>query len=183
MKASSTKAKKKTKSPAKTNAKARGANKGSSKNAGDIVELILRDHKPLKKLIKVMKGEKASIAEKRRAFEEFAPLLKAHAKPEEESLYVHMKGEEDLRMEAFEGDTEHAIADQLAEEIQGIDDEDVWVAKVKVLAELVEHHIEEEEEEMLPDVKKEMDLDERIAIGQEYLQLRSQFQDELPMAA
>lgn len=149
----------------------------AKKSENDIVELILKDHKPLKKLIKILKSEKG-IEEKRPAFEEFAPLLIAHAKPEEESLYVRMKDVEKLREVAFEGDTEHEIADRLVEEIKALKDEDVWMAKVKVLAEVVEHHIEEEEGEMLPDVKKEMGLEQREKIGQEYLRLREDFSSE-----
>ena len=151
----------------KTNAKGQSAE-------FDIVELILMDHKPLKKLIKVLKGD-AEIDEKEPAFEKFAPLLLGHAEPEEESLYVNMKSEEDLRVEAYEGDTEHAIASGLIEQIYATDDEDIWMAKVKVLAELVEHHIEEEEEEMLPDVKKHMDIEMRVAAGREYIRLRDEF--------
>src|SRR4051794_32895214 len=78
----------------------------------DLIELILEDHKLLKKLIKVMKSEDAEYEEKREAFEEFAPLLVAHAKPEEQVLYNFMKQDEDLRMEGFEGDVEHGLADQ-----------------------------------------------------------------------
>ena len=148
----------------------------AKKSRNDIVELILADHKLLKKLIKTLKSSELKIDRKRPAFEEFAPMLEAHAKPEEKSLYMHMKDEDELRSEAFEGDTEHELADQLAHEIKGIDDEDVWMAKVKVLAELVEHHIEEEEEEMLVEVRKEMALEDREQIGLEYLRLREEFQ-------
>ncbi len=145
----------------------------------DVVELILRDHKPLKKLIKILKNAEGTFAKKRPAFAEFAELLMAHAKPEEQSLYVHMKEGTELRSEGFEGDTEHAIADQLVEEIKELtNDRDEWMAKVKVLAELVEHHIEEEEEDMLPDVRKEFGAEERAQIGKEYLRLRAGFTAE-----
>lgn len=154
----------------------------AKKSKTDIVEIILQDHKPLKRLIKVLKSEK-EIGEKRKAFEEFAPLLVAHAKPEEQTLYVHMKHEEELRPDAFEGDTEHALADQLIEEVKQAADEDVWEAKAKVLAELVEHHIEEEEEEMFPEVRKTIDLAEREKIGEEYLRLRDEMGEDIRLAS
>jgi hemerythrin-like domain-containing protein len=75
----------------------------------------------------------------------------------------------------MEGDTEHHIADRLVDEIKFAIEEDVWEAKAKVLAELVEHHIEEEEEEMLPQVRKAIELEERERIGEEYLRLRASF--------
>lgn len=148
----------------------------------DIVELILRDHKPLKKLIEGLKEEDAEISEIREAFEQFEPLLVAHAKSEERSLYVHMKEEEELRPQGYEGDTEHAIADQLVAEAKSANSEDEFRAKAKVLAELVEHHIDEEEKEMLKEVRKELDLEQRIQIGEEYQRLYSEFNVETQAA-
>lgn len=151
-------------------------NRAPAQSRDDIVQMILQDHKPLKKWIKVLKGE-ATFAQKQTAFDEFAPLLISHAKPEEQALYVAMKKIETLRAEGFEGDTEHGIADQLVEEIKRTDDEDLWMARVKVLAELVEHHIEEEEDEMLPDYRKKSDLDERIELGHMYANLKKTLED------
>ena len=162
------------------NTKASKQNAAKTQTEGDdIIDLILADHKPLKQLIKIMKdSEKHDLNERQNAFEEFAPLLVTHAKPEEQTLYVSMKKEEDLREEGLEGDVEHALADQLLEEIKRTDDEDLWSARVKVLAELVEHHIEEEEEEMLPDFRKNSEVEERIQLGADYLQLKAQLEDQ-----
>lgn len=141
----------------------------------DIIKLLSEDHKPLKRLIKVMKS-KMDIEEKLAAFEEFAPTLLAHAKPEEQSLYEHMKGGAGMRTEGFEGDVEHYLADQLVEQVKLTDDEDLWEARVKVLAELVEHHIKEEEEDMFPEFKKQTDSDERLELGQKYLHYRAKYE-------
>lgn len=144
-------------------------------DAEDIIALIERDHKPLKKLIKSMKDEEADLSEVQEAFEEFAPLLEAHAHPEQEALYSTMKDAEGLATLGFEGETEHGIADELIEQIKDLDDENEIRAHIKVLAELVEHHIEEEEEEIIPEVRKELEEEERIQIGQEYLRLRDAY--------
>ena len=146
----------------------------------DIIKLILNDHKPLKKLIKILKNLNAKFSDRKLAFTEFAPRLLIHAKPEEQSLYEFMKKDEDLRVEGLEGDTEHAITDQLINEIKMIQDEDVWTAKAKVLAELVEHHIEEEEEQMFPEFKKNSSLPQRADIGKIYLKLRADMNLEKP---
>lgn len=142
----------------------------------DIVNLILEDHKSLKELIKIMKESEKPLSERADAFAEFAPLLVTHAKPEEEVLYTFMKKEEELREEGFEGDVEHQLADQLIEEIKRTNnDDDLWSARVKVLAELVEHHIEEEEEELLPDFKKATDSSKRQTMGQQFLMSKTRF--------
>ena len=147
----------------------------------DIIQLILRDHKPLKELIKVLKDADIDFIEKEPAFQEFAPLLLSHAKPEEQTWYAFMKKEQelDMRPDSFEGETEHAIADKLIEEIKAVEDQDEWMAKVKVLAELVEHHIQEEEGDMLPEFKKASEASDRQDLGARYEDLRQEMAQDL----
>ncbi len=155
-------------------------NRNTSRRAleedADIVEFILEDHKPLKQLIEVMKDtEKHSLEERFSAFEEFAPTLIAHAKPEEETLYNYMKKVDDLREHGFEGEAEHVLADQLVEEIKRTKDEDKKSAKIKVLAELVEHHIEEEEKTLLPDFKTKAGDKIKWQLGNQFMELKVKY--------
>lgn len=147
-------------------------------NEPDIIQLILDDHKPLKKLIKIMKdSEKYDLKERKAAFEEFAPLLVRHAKPEEETWYIYMKDKEEMREEGLEGDVEHQLADQMIEEAKRAEDDDLFSARIKVLAELVEHHIKEEEEEQIPDFKKNSEPEERVALADAYLEIKSNIRE------
>lgn len=138
----------------------------------EIIGYILKDHEPLKDLIQTLKDEELTRREKAELFEEFALLLTSHAKAEEQSLYLEMKNLKWLRADSFEGETEHALAEQLLHEINATPDDDEWMAKVKVIAELVEHHIEFEEEEMLKLVEERMTPTLRREIGDVYLQLK-----------
>lgn len=148
-------------------------------NSGDIVDLILHDHKPLKELILLLKDGEIAMSKKRPAYAEFEKLLSSHATAEEGSLYIHMENNDYFRANGLEGEAEHAIAEQLMMEISQIkNDGDHWMAKVKVLAELVDHHVKEEEQEMLKDIRKNVTLDTRIEIGKEYSQLLSELRDE-----
>jgi hypothetical protein len=173
---------KKTDKPAKTTSAnkpedATGHHKAHS--ATDITELMLAHHEPLKRLIKTMKSEEASLTEVRQAYKKFAPLLEAHAIPEQESLYVQMKEKsKEMRVEGFEGDTEHAMADLLTKEINRTSDDDAFRAKVKVLAESVEHHIEEEEDDMIPEIRKSFSAAELKQMGALYLSFRARFEME-----
>lgn len=160
----------------KKSAVPKASGKKEATHRDDIIKLILDDHKPVKKLIKTLKNNKLSVDERQNAFAEFTPLFVIHAKSEEQTLYVFMKEGSDLREEGFEGSVEHNLATQLIQEIQRSDDDNVWAARVKVLAELVEHHIEEEEEEMLPAFRKHSDLEERIQLGQSYLSLKAELE-------
>jgi hypothetical protein len=145
----------------------------------DITALILADHIPLKDAIKTLKDIEIGISKKRKLLNEFCHQLVIHAKAEEMSLYKRMlQHETDLRTEAFEGETEHHIAENLITEIESANDDDQWSAKVKVLAELVEHHIKEEESELLQDVRKGFVVDERIELGRDYMRLKEDLELE-----
>jgi hemerythrin superfamily protein len=135
----------------------------------EIVQLIEQDHELLKELIETLKDNEAPQEKREAAFDEFSLLLVSHAKPEEETLYEAMKANEELREDGFEGEVEHVLADQLLEEIKRTTEPDLWSARVKVLAELVEHHIEEEEEELLPKVEEELDVEERLQLGSDFI--------------
>ncbi len=155
--------------------RAGGDAKAAVVSGNDIIELILTDHIPLKSLIETLKDDETKRAAKEGPFEEFAFLLLGHAKSEEQSLYVAMKEYTDLKMPGYEGDTEHAIADQLVQEINATPDDNEWLAKVKVLAEMVEHHIQEEEEDMLKEVEEQIPEDVRMNIGSEYTALMNEY--------
>jgi hemerythrin superfamily protein len=150
------------------------AKRSKQNKESDIIDLILRDHKPLKALIKIMKSESASLAKKKKAFKEFAPTLIAHAKPEERTWYKEMKSE-DMNTESIEGETEHRLAETLLKELKRTSDNDAFEAKAKVLAEMVEHHIEEEEEEMLPAYRRKSTKVDRIALALRYEEMREKY--------
>jgi hemerythrin superfamily protein len=144
----------------------------------DVIDLIMEDHKLLKQLILILKNPEVSFTKKLPAFEQFEVSLITHAKSEEESLYVSMKKLKELKVEGLEGDVEHSLADQLVNEIKETSDDDTWMAKVKVLAELVDHHIKEEESEMLKKVRKEFSKEKREEIGKNYSQLYTRYSEE-----
>jgi hemerythrin superfamily protein len=159
----------------KTTGKAKSARKRVNASASrDIISIILQDHQPLKELIRVMKNPDKPLAARAQAFAEFAPLLLAHAKPEQESLYTFLKDVEELREESFEGDVEHQLADQMAEESKRSLDDDQLGARIKVLAELVEHHLKEEEQDMLPEVRKRVAKEDRMRLADQYLEVQAQ---------
>lgn len=155
-----------------------------SEELKDIISVIREDHRPLKELIQIMKDSERPFDERLEAFQNFAPLLLTHAKAEEKALYEFMKSHKELREHAFEGEAEHSVADQLCEEIKRGTDEDQIGAKIKVVAESVEHHIREEENEILPDVDKAIDHNTLVRLTRDYIKVQTELiaagQDDAP---
>jgi hemerythrin superfamily protein len=85
--------------------------------------------------------------------------LQIHTTIEERSFYPSVREtDEELADIVNEGIEEHHVVDILMEEIKQLQPDDPqWVAKLTVLIENVEHHAEEEENEMFPKVRTATD--------------------------
>jgi len=110
----------------------------------DAIALLKADHRKVEDLFE--KFENASGQErKQKLAEEICTELKIHSMIEEEIFYPALKGkiEDELLEEAY---VEHDGAKVLINDIMsGGADEEFYDAKVKVLSEEIEHHVEEEE--------------------------------------
>jgi len=129
----------------------------------DATALLERDHAEVKKLFKQYEklAEAEAEGEERQALaERICAMLTVHATIEEEIFYPAAREaevEEDLLDEA---EVEHASAKDLIAQIQSMSpDDELYDAKVTVLGEYVEHHVQEEEGEMFPKCRRAgMDL-------------------------
>jgi len=133
----------------------------------DAIALLKADHRTVEELF--AKFEKASGDGRKQALaEEICLELSVHAQIEEEIFYPACEGkvEEDLLKESY---VEHDGAKVLiAEIIKGGSGDEYYDAKVKVLQEEIEHHVEEEEKRMeglfAQARKAELDMD---ALGEQ----------------
>ncbi|WP_025871109.1 hemerythrin domain-containing protein [Methylobacillus glycogenes] len=135
----------------------------------DAIVVLKNDHAEVKKLFKEYErlANKEDIAGKTAVANRICAELTVHTKIEEEIFYPAAREaieDDDLLNEA---DVEHASAKDLITQIQSGDPSDpMYDAKVKVLSEYIEHHVEEEETEMFPKVREAKKLDLK-AMGQE----------------
>src|SRR5947208_16575678 len=128
----------------------------------DAIALLKQDHRTVEELFE--KFEKASgDGRKQKLAEEICLELSVHAEIEEEIFYPACEGkvDEDLLKESY---VEHDGAKVLiAEILNGGPGDEYYDAKVKVLQEEIEHHVEEEEERLeglfAQARKAELDLD------------------------
>ena len=90
--------------------------------------------------------------------------LKVHTTIEEDVFYPTVRdADDDIAELVAEGVEEHHVVDRLMAEIEGLEaGAEQWVAKMKVLMENVEHHAEEEEGEMFPKVRSNVDGLDRL---------------------
>ncbi len=132
----------------------------------DPIEMLTKDHDKVKQLFREYEsaGDRAYDRKQGIADEVFTEL-EIHSAIEEEIFYPALQdsGDEEGQKIVAEAIEEHRLVKQLISELRGLDVQDQqFDAKFKVLTENVEHHAEEEESEMFPEVEDvlEDELDE-----------------------
>jgi hemerythrin superfamily protein len=129
----------------------------ADKNA---IALLKEDHRAVEKLFKEFEAAKGD-GRKEKLARRICLELSIHTKIEEEIFYPACEGkvDEDLLKEAF---VEHDAAKLLIAEIEAGNgqSDDFFDAKVQVLSEQIDHHVQEEEKELFPEVRKaDIDLE------------------------
>jgi len=135
----------------------------------DAVTLLRNDHKTVEALFK--KFEKAgpnAHKTKQDLVEKIIEELSIHAAIEEQVLYpAAREAVPDATDEVLESLEEHHIVKWVLSELDGMDPtEERYTAKVTVLIENVRHHVEEEEGELFPQLRKSMKRKELEELAQ-----------------
>ena len=144
------------------------------------IQMLIEDHRKVQKMFKQFEKLKDQDDEqsKRDLVEQACAELKVHTTIEEEIFYPAARealDEGDLVAEAL---VEHASAKELIAKLEGMDaDGEEYDATFTVLGEYVNHHIEEEQGEIFPKMKKAgLDWD---GLAQQMQQRKEALQEEM----
>jgi len=123
--------------------------------------LLERQHRKVEALFKKLEGGRSDPAT---VLEELANSLAAHMAIEQEIFYPAIREvDSDVVNESYE---EHSLAEVALKRLLATDPEDeMFHARVTALKELIEHHVEEEEQELFPEVEKALGEDTLGALG------------------
>lgn len=156
----------------------------SSAGAEDAIVSLVADHQRVKALFeefeKIRDDEEAD-DDKAQLVAQICLELTMHTALEEEVFYPAVRAridDEDLMDEAL---VEHASAKELIEELELMDPTDeLYDAKVTVLGEQIDHHVEEEESDMFPKARQAKVNTPELAreMEQRREELRAEFGDE-----
>lgn len=125
--------------------------------------LLQSQHRKVEALLKKLENGRSDAGP---VLEELADNLAAHMAIEQELFYPRIKEiDADLVNESYE---EHAVAELALKRLLTTDpDDESFKARVTTLKELIEHHVEEEEEELFPTVEEKVDEDDLAQLGKE----------------
>ena len=134
--------------------------------APDAIDLLKTDHRKVEDLFaKVKENEDGNNAA---TFRKIKEELDVHAHIEETIFYPHLldKGDKELKKIVREGLEEHTQVKVLLAELAELSgDSATFKAKITVLMENVEHHVEEEEDEMFSMVRDQIPADTLQRLG------------------
>lgn len=133
----------------------------------DAFELLKKDHEKVSGIFeKLEPTTERGVKTREELFTQLKQELDVHARIEETILYPVLKEAqetEDITLEAYE---EHNVVKQLLAELDELSkDDETWGAKLTVLKENVEHHVEEEEGEMFKKARKVLSQEQIEEIG------------------
>ena len=147
----------------------------------DAIALLTEDHRKVQALFKQFESLKESEGkrdDKAALVQQICTELTLHALVEEEIFYPAVRkaiDDDDLMDEA---DVEHASAKDLIAQLEAMSPgDDHYDAKVTVLGEQIDHHVEEEQNEMFAKARK-ADVDVR-ALGEEIATRKAELKSEL----
>jgi len=132
----------------------------------DAFSLLKADHRKVEDLFSQL--ESASGQAKMRVFEQIKMELELHTHIEEKFFYPALekpKQTHELTLEAYE---EHDVVKKLLQQMSRAKSAtEEWEAQAKVLQENVEHHVEEEENELFPKAEAALGEEEIEALGEQ----------------
>jgi hemerythrin superfamily protein len=150
------------------------------------IELLKKDHQTVKSLFESFEKakEQKDVESKKSLFESIRQELEAHTRVEEEIFYPAFdqtagQEDEDDKELVLEAGEEHQQVKVLLADLSDMEpDDETFDAKMKVMKDNVEHHVEEEEGEMFPHAQKQLSSDELEQLGQRIETLKERIQSE-----
>jgi hemerythrin superfamily protein len=126
----------------------------------DAIELLTKDHNEVRGLFEQFKQAKeAEETDRMRQIQkEIFSELETHTRIEEDIFYPAVRDldDEDLTETVAEGIQEHHVVKVLMREIEDVSGDETFESKMAVLIENVEHHADEEEKELFPELRTKL---------------------------
>jgi hemerythrin superfamily protein len=128
-------------------------------------DLLERQHREVEKLFEALSDERDA-AKKTEIFEELASMLVAHDAIERELFYPACEKSMGMTNLLGESLVEHGVIEFSLYEADRAQSKPDFAFKCQVLEEMVEHHVDEEEEELFPEVEKALGDEQLEELGQ-----------------
>jgi hypothetical protein len=133
-----------------------------------ILDTLHQQHEMVKQMFKKIESSEDN-AQKEKLFTELKNNLVPHMKGEEKLFYPLLEDKDKYKEEVLHGYEEHHAAKLFVKEIEGMSPSDErWDAKVGVLSDMIDHHVESEEEKIFKYAREYLSNDQMMEIGDKF---------------
>ncbi|HKJ78382.1 MAG TPA: hemerythrin domain-containing protein [Prolixibacteraceae bacterium] len=131
-----------------------------------ITDLLTDHHNEMRELVKeIKKDNKKFILLKKH--------LDIHHELEEDLLLQILNKKEDVKDESLESQEEHLVINFLTLDLADFPrDNPRWKVKFNVFNEILDHHLEEEEEDLFPEAEEKLGKDKLVELGRKFSDLK-----------
>lgn len=144
----------------------------------DVVELITADHREVERLLEILKSQPD---QRSLALPTLSALLVAHSRAEEAEVYSVARDEVGESEEIASSQHEHVKAERLLQRLQSSDvNSSEFDSTLQELIDAISHHVEEEENTVLPGLRKNLDDRRRERLGEAFAESRQEHLGERP---
>ncbi|MDN7013419.1 hemerythrin domain-containing protein [Methanoculleus sp. FWC-SCC3] len=147
--------------------------------AQSVIDILKQEHEMVLSQLSELSSKGTSNREQK--YNTLKENLIPHMIGEEQAVYPKLM-ESGMQKMALESIEEHNAVKTLLSQLDSASTskEDVWVAKITVIQENVEHHISEEEEHIFPEMQQKMSSNDLSSLGSSYEEAKK---SALPVAA
>ncbi|MBA3322367.1 MAG: hemerythrin domain-containing protein [Pyrinomonadaceae bacterium] len=149
----------------------------------DVFELLTNDHRKVSAIFEQLE-QTSDVTTRQTLFAQVKQELDLHAYVEETLFYPKLKEAAETREIILEAYEEHQEVKDLLTEMQGLSpDGDEWSDLLQELKESVEHHVDEEENEMFPQAREVLSASEIDQLGTQIEAAKQQQKQKASSAA
>jgi iron-sulfur cluster repair protein YtfE (RIC family) len=133
----------------------------------DAFQILAKDHRAVEQIFEqIEKSDNRGAKHREQLFHKVRQELKLHTQIEEKVFYPELKRHDGTKKLVGEALLEHGEVEQMLQEIGRLSPEDdQWSEMVNELKLAVQHHVREEEDQMFPAARRELDQSRIDEIG------------------
>ncbi len=135
------------------------------KNA-NIYDILKQEHRDVKKLFKQILDENRF---QENVYSQIKTALSLHMAGEEKLLYPRLENNQESRQLTLESYEEHDVGKKIINDIDSSTSDDTKLAKVKVLSEAIDMHVDEEENDLFKKAKRVLSDEDEHEIAKQFM--------------
>lgn len=149
--------------------------------SADVVDMIMSDHREVERIFEILKTQPD---QRPMMVPVLSALLVAHSRAEESEVYPVARDEAGAQDEVEHSQEEHLEAEQLLAQLHDTDPEgEQFDTLLQQVIDSVNHHVQDEEESVLPAMREQLDQNRREELGRLFAQSRAEHMGDTPGAA